>query len=213
MLDFDRFDQMLAENRIIRDDWVGTDAEGRETACVLAALVPACGAAQTASACPAEDLPKWLAELIPSLDDGTSPAGWRDRMVRLGAALRLTVGWSPQQWRRCEARVHIAILTEARSHVTADYESAIAAIDGVTALWRRVEVGDEPGSAEWAKAKAAAAAARSWTAAGSWAAAKAVAWAAAKAVAAAEAVAWAAAKAAAWDRICDGVIAALECEQ
>ena len=230
MLDFDRFDRMLAENRIIRNAWVGTDAQGRETACALAALVPACGAAQTASACPAEALPGWMAELIPALDDATSLDGWRDRVVRLGGALRLTVGWSPQQWRRCEARVHIAILTEARSHVAADYDHALAAIDGVTALWRRVAAGDSPSDHGWAVAKAkaeaaeaeadaaeatvagAAAAAAGWAAAARAEAARARAGAAAAAAAAAEAASsWAArAEVAAWDRICDGVIAALE---
>ena len=236
-LDFDRFDQMRAEGRLLRGQWTGTDAEGRETACWLAALSAQVATAKVPSACPAEDLPQWLAHLVPVLDDRISLGGWGDRAQRFGAALHLTVGWSPQQWRRREARVMLTILTEARSHVAADYGHALAAIDGVIVLWPRVAAGDEPGSAEWAKAtaeadaavaKAAAravaspsrAAASSWAAvraaqrAVAWAAADAAEWAAGAAARAVEAFssAAAAARAAAWDRICDGVIAALEGE-
>jgi len=36
----DRLETYQREGRLIRNAWVGTDAQGRETACLLAALVP-----------------------------------------------------------------------------------------------------------------------------------------------------------------------------
>ena len=63
MLDFDRFDLMFAENRIIRDDWTGTDAQGRETACVRAAWVAAgCVWITATSAAEAVHGLPWVAE-------------------------------------------------------------------------------------------------------------------------------------------------------
>ncbi len=245
-LNFDRFEKMRAEGRLLRGKWTGTDAQGRELACWLAALSEPVAEAESADACPADDMPQWLAVLIPRLDDNISQDGWDDRARRLGAALRLTVGWTPAQWRRCEARVFLAILAEARSHVRESETVALSAVDAVVALWSRVLAGDEPFVAEWraaaAAARAAARAARAasaeawaaWSAAraaraasaeaaeawaawsaeaaarAAWAAWSAEAWAAWSAEAAAEAAARAAE---AWDRICDGVIAALEAER
>ncbi len=261
-LNFDRFEKMRAEGRLLRGKWTGTDAQGRELACWLAALSEPVAEAESADACPADDMPQWLAVLIPRLDDNISQDGWDDRARRLGAALRLTVGWTPAQWRRCEARVFLAILAEARSHVRESETVALSAVDAVVALWSRVLAGDEPFVAEWraaaAAARAAARAARAasaeawaaraaaraaraaraasaeaaeawaaraasaeaaeawaaWSAEAAaraaWAAWSAEAWAAWSAEAAAEAAARAAE---AWDRICDGVIAALEAER
>jgi len=49
----DRLDSHLHAGTLIRWAWVGTDAEGRATACLLAALSPECGVASSAAACPA----------------------------------------------------------------------------------------------------------------------------------------------------------------
>lgn len=62
-------DILIAENRLIRGAWTGTDEHGRATACLLAALAPACGEAQDAAACPAEVMPRWFARLTPCIND------------------------------------------------------------------------------------------------------------------------------------------------
>ena len=224
MLNFERFEAMRVGGRLLRGDWVGTDAEGRGMACWLAAMSAPVAAAESADACPAEDLPQWLAHLIPILDDEVSIVGWADRARRLGAALYLTIGWPAQHWRHAEARVILAILGEARSHAQ-DCGEVQSAIDAVAALWQRVADGDEPAADEWSAAELAAelaADAAEWAA--EWAAERAskaaiAAIAASRAADAAIEAAAAAREAAlsadvvalseAWDRICDGVIAAL----
>ncbi len=56
-LDFDRLNQFIAEGRLLRGTWHDTAAEGRERACLMAALYPPCGEEQTERACPAALMP------------------------------------------------------------------------------------------------------------------------------------------------------------
>ena len=176
---------MLAENRLIRQAWTGTDSSGRETACLLAALSPEVGRAESAEACPAEIMPAWFAHLTPWIDDAGSEAAW-PAMVRRYASL--TGRWdvlSAEGWRRLDYTVRRFALDEADQHYNREnYPAVAAAIDTVRALCRRAESGDYPAAAEWAAAKAAAWAAEAAAAeAAAWTAARA-AWAAADAGAA-----------------------------
>ena len=61
--------QLIDEGRLIRRAWAGTDDQGRETACLLAAISPEAGQAQNPNACPAHVMPQWLAHLTPWIDD------------------------------------------------------------------------------------------------------------------------------------------------
>ena len=68
--------QYIDEGRLIRNAWTGTDAEGRHTACLLAAIAPVCGEEESASVCPAEVMPEWLAHLTPWMDDNGTSGAW-----------------------------------------------------------------------------------------------------------------------------------------
>lgn len=57
-----------AEGRIIQHDWNRTDERGRHLVCALAAFGD--GDIDSASKCPAELMPSWVAHLVPRLDDG-----------------------------------------------------------------------------------------------------------------------------------------------
>lgn len=59
-------EQAHAEGRIIQGSW-RKNVGGRELVCALAAFGPDIN---SASNCPADLMPRWLAELVPTLDDG-----------------------------------------------------------------------------------------------------------------------------------------------
>ena len=153
---------LIDEGRLIRDQWIGEDAQGRETACLLAALSPEAARDGSASACPASIMPAWLAYLTPWMDDSGSDAAW-PAMVRRYADL--AARWhvlAPEAWERCKFRSLAIIVREAMMHTT--HEPALAACRTVAGLCDRAASGDPPPEAEW-RAAAAAAAAAGWRAA------------------------------------------------
>ncbi len=193
----DRLDTMIAEGRLIREKW--TAGHGR--ACLLAALSPEAGAAQTAAACPAAVMPPWLAYLTPWLDDAPSEHAWPGVVRRYASLARRWHVLDGEAWDRAKVGALLAIVEETRMHASDD-AVALAAIDGVLGWLRR----GAPESDREAVANAAWAAAAARTAA--WAAAASAAYAAAGAAADA---ALAATRAAA-DRIAAGVLDAIERE-
>jgi len=229
----DRLETYRREGRLIRDAWTGTDAQGRETACLLAALVPECGARQDAFACPADVMPPWLAHLTPWIDDAGTVDAWPGHITRFVAILR---AWNltEAQSQRCDYLCRALIVREARSHTTDT--RAIAACDAVIALCDRAAAGSSPPAEERDAAMSAAMSAAAYAAAS--AAARAAAWDAASAAARAAARASAgtaamsaamsaagaaasaaasaaeaeAARAAASDRMIDGILTVLETE-
>jgi hypothetical protein len=210
----DRLDQYAAEGRIIRRSWTGTDAQGRETACLLAALDPE--RIDSASKCPSEWMPKWLAYLTPFMDDETSDEAWPLVVTRYRRVLRHIHLLTPEGSDRAMWRTIDAALAIAQPHDTA----GVVAL--VRALIARQIAGDIPSSDEWASARASAraaaeaewaseASARAAAWAAAWAAEGAAAW-AAKAAKGAAAARGARRVAAAWDRTSDACMAALEAE-
>jgi hypothetical protein len=175
MLDTTRLDQFIAEGRLIRKDWTGTDAEGRETACLLAALSPEVAKERKEQACPADIMPSWLAHLTPWINDAGSTAEWPAVVRRYAALARRWHVLDAAGWRRAEYRVRRAAVVEAKAYATT--EEAAAVCQTVIALCDREIAGEPPAQAEWTAA---------------WKAAAAVEWAA---EAAAEAAEWAAAAA------------------
>lgn len=79
-----RFNQMLAEGRVIRSKWADTDDEGREIACALAAMVPEVGSAEDVATCPAELMPQWFAEMVLFIGENLPSDQWDAQMHRLG---------------------------------------------------------------------------------------------------------------------------------
>lgn len=204
----DRLDALIRENRIIRGAWTE-----RDRACLLAALAPEAGKAQSASACPAEVMPAWLAHLTPWIDDAPSEEAWSALVGRYAALARRWHVLDTAAWERARIGVLIAIVTESRQHVLPHESRALAAIDGVLAWLRRGAPEDERLAALWA-----AEAAQTWAA--TWAARSAAETARSAAEAAqssarsavASAAEAAAAVAAAADRLATAVLDAIEAE-
>jgi hypothetical protein len=114
----EHLNMMINEGRVIRNAWTGLDEQGRETACLLAALAPEVAEAEDSGACPASVMPGWFADLTPWIDDEASEAEW-SRMVRRYAAC--AARWSlldNAAWRRVEIASRRASVVEAMSHTT-----------------------------------------------------------------------------------------------
>jgi hypothetical protein len=121
----ERLQTFVAEGRIVRDYWTGIDKQGREEACLLAALSPEAGKAEDAGACPASVMPTWFAYMTPWMDDNASEAEW-PRMVRRYAAC--AARWSALDnaaWRRIEVVALRTAVVEAMRHITDAQASAI----------------------------------------------------------------------------------------
>ena len=205
-----RLDTMIAEGRIVRQQWT----DGHERACLLAALSPEAGRAGDASACPAYVMPPWLAHMTPWIDDEVSAHAWPGVIRRYAALARRWSALDDAAWERARVASLIAIVGEARLHCPADEVRALSAIDGVLEWLRRGAPESERAAvseATRAATKATRAAARAaW--AGEAAAASAASVAAAAARAASSAAASARARAAASGRIAAAVLDAIEAE-
>jgi len=164
---FDRLDSFIADGRLIRQQWVGTDAAGRETACLIAAIWPDAGRKRYAGACAAEVMPKWLALMTPWIDDAGSLEPWPIVIRRYAALARRWHALTSADWRAVEYRVRAITVREAMAHTK--HEKIVAICERVAALCDRF-AGGEAGL-EWAAAAAAAAAADA-AAAARWAAAR-----------------------------------------
>jgi hypothetical protein len=223
----ERLNTMVDEGRIIRNDWVGTDEQGRETACLLAALSPEVVGHRNASACPAELMPGWMAYLTPWIDDNASEAEW-PRIVRRYAAC--AARWSSLDeaaWRRVEVAARRSSVVEAMSHTT---QEDVLNVSRAVLAWLAEGMPEQSRDALWATVEAVMVAA---TEAGATVAVTAAAWASLEAVGAAAAAVraaaaeatvagarahrpWAArrraAAAGAADRIIDAILIALEKE-
>ena len=167
-MDLERLDTMVAEGRIIRNAWSGKTDDGRETACLFSALYPG---ATTTAGCPATDMPQWLADLTPCLDDKVSLAAWPVVVRRYAGLARRWHVLDAAGWRRALLRSLAAILAEARTHAGASTE----VVDAVAALIGRELAGDPPTIEEWTAA-AEAARAEAWTVVAAAEAARAEAW-------------------------------------
>ncbi|MEM8756894.1 MAG: hypothetical protein AAGF47_03835, partial [Planctomycetota bacterium] len=146
----------LNAGTLLRDEWVGGDLiesddpvrAGYERACLLAAMVPECGTAGDASACPASLLPAWLAELMPAIDDSVSSEAWPGVIRRVAACVRRSGAIDDAGWLRLSAAVRLVAVREARSHVPSENmapeirQQVLDAIDGVIGLLEAQRRGD-----------------------------------------------------------------------
>ena len=114
----ERLSTLISEGRIIRNSWTGIDKQGRETACLLAALSPEAGESENADFCPAAVMPTWFAHLTPWLDDACSDTEW-PRVIRRYAAC--AARWSvldDAAWRRVEIVARRVAVVEAMRHTS-----------------------------------------------------------------------------------------------
>lgn len=207
LLDLTPQERLLAlhkQGRLIRFHWDGIDDAGRATACLYAALVP--GASGTGD-CPASLMPQWLANIVPYVDDRGSAAAWPAMIERFGLAVPIMGRLTPEAERRVLAKTMLAALAIARPHNPETCGPVIA-------LWERELAGDSPALMDWRAVRWVAARwmAECWTAQAAAQAAQAAAAAAEMVEAqetAAEAACWAA-QAAGWAAQAAGAAAAQE---
>ena len=198
--------------RIIRGEW---SSGAREYVCALAAFGPDI---YSPDDCPAEYMPGWLAQLIPTLDDGL----FDDRAANVfGRQLgERAAKWSvvtAKGWTRVSVGFRVACIEQALEAAEAvqptprpDYWDQVHGACGMVLAALR---SDQPAGVARAAAGAAAKAARA--AAGiARAAAEVAAWPAeaAWAAEAAEAAVWAAPGAAAYQRLIDTLMALIDAE-
>lgn len=160
--------QYIAEDRLIRGAWVGKDAQGRATACLLATLSPEVAKSRSAYSCPSSIMPAWLAHLTPWIDDCGTKVKCPGFVARYAAVISPLCELPEARLEIVRRRALGVILREARSHVGAEFIETLAAIDGVLTLCDRT---DAVGTDEWIAAKATAkiASVRGWGAS-AWAA-------------------------------------------
>lgn len=193
----------LNNGTLLRGAW----GDGRETACLYSALVPA---ATSSKNCPADVMPQWLADVTPDLDDCISEDGWEDRVRRFGYA---SVRWSvlsDNQWEFIRRQWTADCIELAREYASeldhGDYWPDAESVS--TSVVETLRINQDPSeeqieAAEEAAARAAEAAAGPLWLVGAAEAAAGVVW-AAGAVRAAEA--------AAWDRLFDMLLGRIEAE-
>lgn len=160
----DRLDTFIADRRLIRGEWRGKTDDGREAACLLAAMFPE--VRDSVAQCPAGTIPRWWAELTVRIDDlGTddqeNPDGiYWTTMRRYAAVAHRWRVLTDDDWQRCLYGCLAVSVREARSHCSADGTqalAALAAIDGSLSLLDRAHAGGSVSQAEWQAAWAAAA--------------------------------------------------------
>src|SRR5690606_39757735 len=172
----------MANGTLIRGAWTGKDAQGRQTACLLAAMVPQCGQERSSIPCPATVMPRWLAYLTPNLDDRGSIEAWPAMVERFASLAARWHSLDEAAWRRVQFGWLAAVVREAaavvrEAAITAVCERVAALCDGVVttgvidaASFQKAQTAAEEAAASWAEEAAAswtarAAAAAAWTAA------------------------------------------------
>jgi hypothetical protein len=151
-MNIDRFDLYLAEGRLIRDQWTGNDAEGRATACWLAALFDEAASSENPASCPADQLPQWFAYLIPWMDDKGTKKRWFGFAERLSAVLKAPR--TADQWHRAEYAVRALCVREAMRHT--DDASALEICEKVISLCGSVTSGEARNSKAFSAARRSA---------------------------------------------------------
>ena len=160
MMEMMNLQKMIAEKRITRRQWTGTDAQGRSTACLLAAMHPPCGTKKSASVCPASLMPQWMAELTLWIDDSPSDGRWWSIVERYGAIAQRFPELDEKRWDRASYRVGAAILRIAMPAADDEW-GCRRAVAGMLAYYETaVATGeiDVLAKAKWAAAAAVASA-------------------------------------------------------
>lgn len=125
-----RLDQYIAEERLLRQRWNGQDGQGREKACLLAALVPQCGYEKTPEACPADLMPAWFAHLTPWIDDRGSEEAWPDVVRRYAALAHRWYVLDDAAWCRLDVEARRIVLVEATWHLPEGEAEDVRAVAG-----------------------------------------------------------------------------------
>lgn len=169
---FDRLDRLLAEGRVIHDDW----GDGKNLACLLLALAPEVGPEGDIHRCPAELFPFWVAAITPAINDNGSDAARPALQRRYADVMRRgSLTLDALGWRRVLARfmrdILAAVSPPSPANIYADRPFIKQYVDHrqevafkwVQDLWDQVLAGQEPEGKQWVKAACAANTATYWT--------------------------------------------------
>ncbi len=162
-LDFDQLNRRIADQTLARNQWTGTDAQGRATACLLAALYPPCGETKQTDTCPASLMQPWLAYLTVWIDDSGTNEAWPAHIQRYAAVIRDVTSLDPEKDQRLSLTIRSIIVKEALSHVTTDNWGVRAACEAMIVA---LDLGYKEKLEAAARAARAAARAAEWAAAG-----------------------------------------------
>lgn len=125
----ERFDAMAADGRIKRDLrrwWSRTDDDGREIAWMLDGLVPEVGASRNTSKVPVDVMPRWLADVVKTIEEHASEEAWPDLVLQFASLARR---WHAiEDWRWFELAIRCLAVLEARSYFA---ERAALSHDGL----------------------------------------------------------------------------------
>lgn len=151
-----RFIEFLGDSpetsRIIAHKWRDKDSDGRELVCPLAAYSSA--VISSAWQCPTDELPRFVALMLPAIDDNVSDEARWPIMRCLGDILIHPhfATLSDIAWRRINMGWRIVALREVMSHT--QNQKMQTACETVIALCERAASGDEPSLTEWKRAAA-----------------------------------------------------------
>lgn len=112
----ERLNAHIEAGTVIRDGWTGTDALGRHTACLLSAMWPLCGSAESPDWCPADIMRPWLAHMTPWINTAGSLASWPYVIRRYAAAAARWHVLSDAQLGRLHQLARAACVREAMRH-------------------------------------------------------------------------------------------------
>ena len=134
----------LAAGTLLRGYW----GDGHERACWLSALAPVTASRRSASACPAEIMPEWLAHLTMRMDDLGSDGVWHETATRYAGlsarwSVLSTADWNGLDW----AAQRIAL------EIGGPLEGPLFSLgcEAVVEMLRRAEAGDDVDKKEWAR--------------------------------------------------------------
>jgi hypothetical protein len=135
---------------MIRDAW----GDGQNWACLLSSMVPKCGTKKSASTCPAELLPRWMAELTPWINDAGTGEQWPVVIDRYASCIGRSDVMTAIAWERLMYRALGVIVREAVSHT--EEAEVVAVCQTVITLCDRAANTKPVAKSEWNAARAAA---------------------------------------------------------
>ena len=153
MTPVDRLNQHIRQGTLIRKAWTGVDAQGRATACLLAAMSTRVAKDEDASSCPASIMPSWLAHLTPWFDDAPSDRAWPAVVMRYAALARRWSVLTRKDWQQLNYRCRALSVREAMRHT--DDDEVLCVCEHVAVLCERASSGKKICEDTWATAQEA----------------------------------------------------------
>jgi hypothetical protein len=134
-----RLESYRTTNRLIRRAWTGYLDDGRDTACLLAAISKEVSIARSVKACPAHLVDPWFAHLSPWFDDAGSDAEWPGMVARYGNVVRKLMSLPSELRMMIEYASRALIVREAMKYTKND--GALEVCETVAALCETVADG------------------------------------------------------------------------